>query len=126
MSGFDANRVYSVSVHDLPTPAAPDSPSETEKLLVDFILSFRLGGEFIYRYGSYPRTRAKYWLLTLSSDKLRANILLKQHLLEVDLRNVSLFNDELAHAIQDRPADILPLVRIISYYRRAFSYFVSV
>ncbi|KAF8905434.1 MCM-domain-containing protein [Gymnopilus junonius] len=91
MSGFDTNRVYSVSVHDLPTAAAPDSPSETEKLLVDFILAFRLGGEFIYR------------------DKLRANILLKQHILEVDLRHVSLFNDELAHAIQDRPGDILPL-----------------
>jgi DNA replication licensing factor MCM5 len=36
---------------------------------------------------------------------------LKQHLLEVDLRHVVLFNDELAHAIQDRPADVLPLVR---------------
>ncbi|KAF8202944.1 MCM-domain-containing protein [Pholiota molesta] len=91
MSGFDVNRVYSVSVHDLPPAAAPDSPSETEKLLIDFILSFRVGGEFIYR------------------DKLRGNILLKQLLLEVDLRHVSLFNDELAHAIQDRPADVLPL-----------------
>ncbi|KAF9481040.1 ATP dependent DNA helicase [Pholiota conissans] len=91
MSGFDQNRVYSVSVHDLPPAAAPDSPSETEKLLVDFILSFRVGGEFIYR------------------DKLRGNILLKQLVLEVDLRHISLFNDELAHAIQDRPADVLPL-----------------
>ncbi|KAF4623441.1 hypothetical protein D9613_001673 [Agrocybe pediades] len=91
MSGFDQNRVYSVSVHDLPAATSPDTPSETEKLLVDFILSFRVGGEFIYR------------------DKLRANILLKQHLLEVDLRHVSLYNDELAHAIQDRPADVLAL-----------------
>lgn len=45
------------------------------------------------------------------SDKLRGNILLKQHVLEIDLRHVSLFNDELAHVIQDRPADVLPLVR---------------
>jgi len=54
-----------------------------------------------------------YFLLCLSciSDNLRGNILLKQHLLEVDLRHVVLFNDELAHAIQDRPADVLPLVR---------------
>lgn len=43
-------------------------------------------------------------------DKLRGNLLLKQHQLEVDLRHVGLYNDELAHAIQDRPADILPLV----------------
>ncbi|KAJ3513554.1 hypothetical protein NLJ89_g2886 [Agrocybe chaxingu] len=91
MSGFDANRVYSVSVHDPAAATSPDSPSETEKLLVDFILTFRVGGEFIYR------------------DKLRGNILLKQHLLEVDLRHVSLYNDELAHAMQDRPAEVLPL-----------------
>lgn len=43
-------------------------------------------------------------------DKLRGNLLLKQYLLEVDLRHISLYNDELAHAIQDRPSDILPLV----------------
>lgn len=48
------------------------------------------------------------------SDKLRGNILLKQHVLEVDLRHVSLFNDELAHVIQDRPADVLPLVCVPS------------
>lgn len=37
--------------------------------------------------------------------------MLKQYLLEVDLRHVGLYNDELAHAIQDRPSDVLPLVR---------------
>jgi hypothetical protein len=47
-------------------------------------------------------------------DQLRANLLLKQYQLEVDLRHVGLYNDELAHAIQDRPADILPLVSTIS------------
>lgn len=46
-------------------------------------------------------------------DKLRANLLLKQRILEVDLRHVSLYNDELAHSIQDTPADTLPLVRDI-------------
>jgi len=44
------------------------------------------------------------------SDKLRANLLLKQYFMEVDLRHVGLYNDELAHAIQDRPTDVLPLV----------------
>ena len=47
---------------------------------------------------------------TRASDKLRANLLLKQYQLEVDLRHIGLYNDELAHAIQDRPAEILPLV----------------
>ncbi|PPQ62777.1 hypothetical protein CVT24_000471 [Panaeolus cyanescens] len=91
MSGFDVNRVYSVPVHAVPAATSPDTPSETEKLLVDFIQSFHRSGEYTYR------------------DKLRANILLKQHVLEVDLRDVGLFNDELAHLIQDTPADVLPL-----------------
>lgn len=43
-------------------------------------------------------------------DGLRANLLLKQLYLEVDLRHVALYNEELAHSIQDRPGDVLPLV----------------
>ncbi|KAI0670194.1 ATP dependent DNA helicase [Trametes maxima] len=91
MSGFDADRVYSVSVHDVPEPTAPELPSQTEKLLLDFLLQYRVGGDFIYR------------------DKLRANLLLKQHQVEVDLRHVGLYNDELAHAIQEKPGEVLPL-----------------
>lgn len=51
MSGFDADRVWNVSVHDVPDPTAPDAPSETAKLLYDFLLQYRVGGEFIYRLG---------------------------------------------------------------------------
>ncbi|TFK76800.1 MCM-domain-containing protein [Pluteus cervinus] len=91
MSGYEANSVYTVTVHDPPAATSPESPSETERLLLDFLLQFRVGGEFIYR------------------DKIRANLLLKQYLLEVDLRHISLYNDELAFAIQDRPTDVLPL-----------------
>jgi len=49
MSGFDANRVYSVAVHDSAVATSPDSPAETEKLLFEFIQAFRVGGEYIYR-----------------------------------------------------------------------------
>jgi len=49
MSGFEPNRVYSIAVHETPAATAPDSPAETEKLLVDFIQVFRLGEEYIYR-----------------------------------------------------------------------------
>lgn len=49
MSGFDANRVYSIGVHDRPATSAPESASETERLLLDFLLQYRVGGEFIYR-----------------------------------------------------------------------------
>jgi DNA replication licensing factor MCM5 len=48
--------------------------------------------------------------MKLCRDKLRANLLLKQFHLEVDLRHVALYNDDLAHAIQDRPGDVLPIV----------------
>ncbi|KAJ3812089.1 MCM-domain-containing protein [Lentinula aff. lateritia] len=88
---FENDNIYSVSVLDTAPATSPDTPAAAEKLLLDFLQQYRVGGEFIYR------------------DKLRANLLLKQHLLEVDLRHVSLYNDELAHAIQDRPADVLPL-----------------
>ncbi|KAF9073783.1 MCM2/3/5 family-domain-containing protein [Rhodocollybia butyracea] len=88
---FENDNVYSVSVLDTAPATSPDTPAETEKLLLEFLQQYRVGGEFIYR------------------DKLRANLLLKQHLLEVDLRHISLYNDELAHAIQDQPANVLPL-----------------
>ena len=45
------------------------------------------------------------------SDKLRANLLLKLFHLEVDLRHVALYNEDLAHSVQDKPGDVLPLVR---------------
>jgi DNA replication licensing factor MCM5 len=54
-------------------------------------------------------------------DKLRANLLIKLYLLEVDLRHVSLFHDEVAHAIQDRPSDVLPLVRVKTLHRNPWA-----
>jgi DNA replication licensing factor MCM5 len=45
----------------------------------------------------------------LNRDQLRANLLLRLYALEVDLKHVALYNDDLAHAIQDRPGDTLPL-----------------
>lgn len=53
-------------------------------------------------------------------DMLRGNLLLKQHQLEVDLRHVGLYNDELAHAIQDKPAEVLPLVSNQCYYPTSY------
>lgn len=49
MSGFDADRVYSVAVHDPTEPVGPEKPSETERLLQEFLLQYRVGGDFIYR-----------------------------------------------------------------------------
>ena len=49
MSGFDANRVYSVAVHDAAEPQSIEQPSEIERMLFEFLLQYRVGGEFIYR-----------------------------------------------------------------------------
>ena len=48
--------------------------------------------------------------LMFDRDKLRANLLLKQYYLEVDLQHVVLYNEEMAHAIQERPGEIMPSV----------------
>lgn len=44
-----------------------------------------------------------------NSDQLRANLLLKVNALEVDLKHISLYNDDLAHKIQDKPTENIPL-----------------
>ena len=50
MSGFDANRVYTVSVLPPDPHVAQDSPAATQQQLQEFIMKFRLGEEFIYRF----------------------------------------------------------------------------
>ncbi|KAF8329815.1 MCM2/3/5 family-domain-containing protein [Cantharellus anzutake] len=96
MSGFDANTVHAVPVLR-PDPSSSSglsgglSSSEFNSLLRDFIMAFRVGGDFIYR------------------DQLRANVILKQYLLDVDLRHVGLFHEELGHAIQVHPGVLVPL-----------------
>ena len=52
MSGFELDRTYSVrtSNHKEPSGNALDYPSQTEKLLLDFVLQYRVGSDFIYRY----------------------------------------------------------------------------
>jgi DNA replication licensing factor MCM5 len=49
---FENDHVYSVSVLDTAPATSPDTPAETEKLLLEFLQQYRVGGEFIYRYES--------------------------------------------------------------------------
>ncbi|RXK36873.1 minichromosome maintenance protein 5 (cell division control protein 46) [Tremella mesenterica] len=87
---MDANRVYSVQV--LAPETNPDSPSETERAFLDFLSGFRVNGEFTYR------------------DRLRSSLLLHHHTLEVDLRDLHMWNDELAQKVQVNPGDMIPLL----------------
>ena len=43
-------------------------------------------------------------------------MLLRQYYLEVHLEHLVLYNEDLAHAIQDTPGEIMPLVRVIWIY----------
>ncbi|KAK4689763.1 DNA replication licensing factor MCM5, partial [Tremellales sp. Uapishka_1] len=90
MSGFDQNRVYSVQV--LQGEERPDSNTEIERLFFEFLSGFRVGGEFVYR------------------DRLRSSLLLHHHTLDVDLKDLVAYNEELAQRIQERPGDMIPLL----------------
>jgi hypothetical protein len=46
------------------------------------------------------------------SDQLHSNILLKQYVIEVELEQLGLYNENIATLLQERPADILPLVTL--------------
>ncbi|TFL06506.1 MCM-domain-containing protein [Pterulicium gracile] len=95
MSGFDQNTLYTVSLQaPNSNPESIDTASDTIQLFLDFILQFRDGGVFIYR------------------DALRANLLLKLHLLEVNLNHLILYHQDLGYAIQERPAEFLPLFEV--------------
>lgn len=119
MSGFDIGRTYNTSVLPGLRPtgagsskdvnggasAGDDGPlggvvasagtlSQIENSLHDFLQRFRQGEEYLYR------------------DRLRANLVAKQHMLEIQLEHVQLWNHALAQALREKPSEILPLVSI--------------
>jgi DNA replication licensing factor MCM5 len=50
MSGFDANVVHTVPVlGERPLSNTLDNASDIERLLLDFLLQYRVGGQFLYR-----------------------------------------------------------------------------
>ena len=74
---------------------APEAPAQTEQNLFDFVQRFRQDNDYIYR------------------DRLRANLLAKQNVLEVAIEHVALWNQNLAQTLVEQPGDILPLVSAI-------------
>lgn len=51
MSGFDTNLIHAVPIlGDQPVlPGGADNPSEAERQFFDFLMQYRIGGQFIYR-----------------------------------------------------------------------------
>ncbi len=118
MSGFDANTIHAVPVLR-PDPSSSSGPSgglsasELSSLLHEFIMEFRVGGDFIYRYVHVRRVIWRVSYFGTFRDQLRANVILKQYLLDVDLRHISLFQEEVGHAVQGHPGMIMPLVNTV-------------
>ncbi|EJT97477.1 MCM-domain-containing protein [Dacryopinax primogenitus] len=95
MSGFDANRIYAVSGIPGSSASAADGgdtsrSSAAAHNFYEFVMRFRQSNEFKYR------------------DRLRANLLLKNYVLSVSLKDVGIWNEDLLHAIQDRPTEMVP------------------
>lgn len=97
MSGFDVGRVYSAQVlAGSEESRAPDAPAQTEEALLQFIQRFRTGNDYIYR------------------DRLRANLLAKQNVLDVQLEHLQLWSAYLAQQFREHPGEMLPLVSLMS------------
>ena len=72
------------------------TPSRVQQQLVDFIMDFHLDNVFLYR------------------DQIRENVLVKQYYCDIDIAHLISYDEELAHKLQQDPADIIPLVSLSS------------
>lgn len=54
MSGFDANFIHTVPIlGEQPLSQNLENASDTERLLLDFLLQYRVGGQFLYRLATF-------------------------------------------------------------------------
>ncbi|ADV19321.1 minichromosome maintenance protein 5 (cell division control protein 46) [Cryptococcus gattii Ru294] len=96
---MEEGRIWSVGV--LEGAEQQNAPSEIERLFYDFLHGFRIEDQWTYR------------------DALRSALLLKHHTLEVDLRDLVVWNEELAQKVQDKPGEMIPLLEaaLLKYAR---------
>ncbi|KAJ1656983.1 minichromosome maintenance protein 5 [Dispira simplex] len=87
--GWDTGRIYSTSV--LPGEVHQNDNSIVEQELFNFLQNFCVDNQFIYR------------------DQLRQNLMVKNHLLEIDMQDVISYDENLGHKLSEQPGDILPL-----------------
>lgn len=89
MSGFDASTLYTADVFS--HEHGPSKAAASEQLFRSFIDEFQIGRGFMYR------------------EQLRASSLVGQPRLEVDLGHLISFDEALADALTNSPAELLPL-----------------
>ena len=70
------------------------SPSRVQQQLVDFVMDFHIDNIFLYR------------------DQIRENVLVKQYYCDIDIAHLISYDEELAHKLQQDPAEIIPLVSL--------------
>lgn len=97
MAGFDKGRTFAAQVlGGTEESRAPDAPIQTENNLYDFIQRFRNDDGFIYR------------------DRLRANLLAKQNVIEVIMEHLELWSPAIAQSFRESPGEMLPLVSALN------------
>ncbi|KAF2230890.1 MCM-domain-containing protein [Viridothelium virens] len=89
---MDRQSVFSLSLFGEDRSATgPDTRGSIQRALIDFILEFHLDNVFLYR------------------DQIRENVLVKQYYCDVDIAHLISYNEELAHRLNNEPAEIIPL-----------------
>lgn len=93
---MDRQSVYTLSVFpEDRSQTGSDSRGAVQDQLVNFLLDFHLSGAFVYR------------------DQIRENVLSKQYYCDVDIAHLIAYDEQIAHRLNNEPADIIPLVRSI-------------
>ncbi|KAK3944968.1 DNA replication licensing factor mcm5 [Diplogelasinospora grovesii] len=91
---MDRQSVFSTHLYDSQF-AQNDTNLQVQQQLEAFILDFRLDNIFIYR------------------DQLRENALLKKYYCDINIGDLIMFNDEIAHRLVTEPADIIPMFEAV-------------
>ncbi|EEB06311.1 MCM complex subunit Mcm5 [Schizosaccharomyces japonicus yFS275] len=88
-TGWEQSNIYYTPV--LPGEQQEDSKANYERSFVRFLEEFVIDGNFVYR------------------TQLRDNLLVKKYCLEVEVKHLISFNEDLAHLLSSEPAEMLPL-----------------
>lgn len=71
--------------------------------------------------GEYRQECCAAERLNPGRDRLRSALLMHHHTLEVDLKDLIVWNDELAQKVQEQPGEMVPLVRSCFPFQRRIS-----
>ncbi|KAF9217244.1 minichromosome maintenance protein 5 [Podila verticillata] len=89
--GWDAGHTYTAQVLPPQNDSQQRSLDNIQESFFSFIQHFHINGVYIYR------------------DQLRNNTMMRRYLLEVDVGDLITFDQDLAHGLSNRPAELLPL-----------------